>query len=225
MASYVTPKRAAEYIFYIGLESQATSGILQSNPTIASGDFKVSKDGGSLTNLNTLPAVTPSSSKMVKVTLSATEMTADNVTVVCSDAAGDEWYDLLVNIQTTARQIDDLAATGADGDTLETLSDQIDDVPTAAEILTTFGSAGNLDSRLDAIPTAEENADTLLKRDWTVITGEAARSMLNALRLLRNKWQIATGTLTVYKEDDTTPAWTAAANSETSSDVVTGMEP
>ncbi len=54
--------------------------------------------------------------------------------------------------------LDKLARTGADGDTLETLSDQIDDVPTAAEILTAFGSDGNLDSQLASLPTAAENA-------------------------------------------------------------------
>src|SRR6266849_4014368 len=51
------------------------------------------------------------------------------------------------------------------------------------------------------VPTAIENADALLKRDMSAVTGESARSPLNALRWLRNKWTIVTGTLTVYKED------------------------
>lgn len=55
-------------------------------------------------------------------------------------------------------------------------------------------------------------ADALLKRDWTLVTGEAARSVLNALRFLRNKWVVdlitaTTGTLSVKKEDDSTEAW------------------
>jgi hypothetical protein len=109
MASYVPAKYGAEYIFYVGLDSVATAGAFQSNPTVAAGDFKISKDGGTLANLTTLPTVTPASGKMVKITLSATEMSADNVTVIASDAAGAEWRDLIVNIQTAARQIDDLA--------------------------------------------------------------------------------------------------------------------
>jgi hypothetical protein len=108
MATYVPAKRATELIFYMGLVSQST-GQFQTNPTLAAGDVKVSKDGGALANLTTLPAVTPAASKMVKVTISSTEMTADNVTLVFSDAAGAEWDDVIINIQTAARQIDDLA--------------------------------------------------------------------------------------------------------------------
>lgn len=107
MPSYVTPKKNTQFIFYIGLRSRADTKVLQANPTIAAGDFKVSTDGGSLGNLGTLPAVTPASSKMVKITLSTSEMNGDNVTVVCSDAAGDEWCDEIINIQTSASQVDD----------------------------------------------------------------------------------------------------------------------
>ncbi len=111
MPSYVTAKINTEYIFYISLVSQADTKLLQSNPTIAAGDFKVSINGAALNNPATLPAVTPASSKMVKVTLSTSEMNGDNITLVCSDAAGAEWCDLVMNIQTTASQIDDLVLT------------------------------------------------------------------------------------------------------------------
>ena len=119
MATYVPAKRATEFIFYIGLRSQADSTVLQSNPTIAAGDFKVSIDGGALANPATLPAVTPASSKMVKVTLSTSEMTGDNITLIGSDASGAEWMDILVNIQTTARQVDDLAFPTTSGRSLD----------------------------------------------------------------------------------------------------------
>jgi hypothetical protein len=178
MTSYVTPKKNTAFILYVGLEDQANAGLFKAAPTLAAGDFKVSIDGGTLNNLTDLPAVVPTGGKMVKITLTAGEMNGDNVTVVCSDAAGAEWYDLIVNLQTTARQIDDLgtstyagadtagtttllariigtlatgthnpqtgdayavvnhatygnaqlARTGADSDTLKTLSDQIDTV-------------------------------------------------------------------------------------------------
>lgn len=61
-----------------------------------------------------------------------------------------------------------------------------------------------------ASPTVTDIADAILKRDWSAVSGESARSMLNALRFLRNKWSIAAGVLTVTKEDDSTAAWTAA---------------
>lgn len=101
MASVNPALNGVAYIIYIGLRSQADSTIFQSNPTLASGDAKVSIDGGALANLSTLPAVTPASSKMVKVSLSAAEMTGDNITVVMSDASGAEWMDQIINIQTT----------------------------------------------------------------------------------------------------------------------------
>lgn len=118
MPSYVTPKKNTEYIFYISLVSQSDTKIMQSNPTIAAGDFKVSTDGGALGNLGTLPVVTPAASKMVKVTLSASEMNGDNVTFEASDAAGSEWCDLTINIQTTATQIDNLVRSTTPGNTL-----------------------------------------------------------------------------------------------------------
>lgn len=68
-------------------------------------------------------------------------------------------------------------------------------------------------------------ADALLKRDWNSVTGEAARSALNAFRFLRNKWSIAAATLTVTEEDDSTPAWTAAITDDATADPVTGVDP
>lgn len=75
------------------------------------------------------------------------------------------------------------------------------------------------------IPTAVENADALLKRDMSAVTGEAARSPLNAVRFLRNKWSISGGTLTVTKEDDATTAWTATLSTDAAADPVTGSDP
>lgn len=75
-----------------------------------------------------------------------------------------------------------------------------------------------------AIPTAIENADALLKRDMSAVSGESARSPLNAFRFLRNKWGITTGTLTVTKEDDTTSAWTAAVT-QTAGNPVSSVDP
>jgi hypothetical protein len=76
-------------------------------------------------------------------------------------------------------------------------------------------------------PTATEIADALLKRDWTAVSGEAPRSVLNALRFLRNKWTTAgvPPTLTVTKEDDTTTAWTAALTTTAGAQGVSGVDP
>lgn len=122
MPTYFPPKKNTQYIFYISLASQTSAVIMQSSPTIAAGDFKVSIDGGALANLGTLPVVTPAASKMVKVTLSTSEMNGDNITFVASDAAGAEWRDLVINIQTTAQQLDDLATQTS----VNTIDDFID---------------------------------------------------------------------------------------------------
>ena len=115
MASYVTPKKNTQFIFYIGLVQQADTRLLKANPTLAAADFNVSIDGGALAALGTTPTVTPAAGRMVKVTLSTSEMNGDNITVVCSDNAGAEWCDQIINIQTSARQIDDLAYPATSG--------------------------------------------------------------------------------------------------------------
>jgi len=89
------------------------------------------------------------------------------------------------------------------------------DPPTKAE----------LDAGLDAIPTATENADALLNRDMSAVSDTTARSPLNALRALRNKVAIAAGTMTVYEEDDSTEAWTAALTTDASAEAITVVDP
>jgi hypothetical protein len=72
---------------------------------------------------------------------------------------------------------------------------------------------------------ATEIAEAILKLDWNTVTGEAARSMLNALRFLRNKWSVAAGILTVTEEDDATPAWTSTISADATADPIIGSDP
>ena len=67
-------------------------------------------------------------------------------------------------------------------------------------------------------------ADALLARN---IAGGSStgRIVTDALRLLRNKWSVAAGTLTVTQEDDTTAAWTAAVSSDAAAVPITGSDP
>src|SRR5688572_9473237 len=103
MAASNPPVKNEEFIAYIALEDMANPGSFKANPTIAAGDFQVSKDGGAFANLNTLPAVTPASGRAVKITLSATEMNADSVFVQCVDQTSPkEWADFAFYIPTTA---------------------------------------------------------------------------------------------------------------------------
>lgn len=68
-------------------------------------------------------------------------------------------------------------------------------------------------------------AEALLKLDLSTVTGEAARSVLNAIRFLRNKFTVSGTTLTVYKEDDATSAWTGTVTTNASADPITGNDP
>lgn len=89
------------------------------------------------------------------------------------------------------------------------------------------GSVGSLTTNNDktgyALTSGERTsiADALLTRDLSAVVGEAARSVLNAIRFLRNKWSISGGTLTVTKEDDSTAAWTAAVTTSAGNPVST----
>ena len=102
-APYNPPKKNEDFLIRVALEDASGTGGFKSSPTIAAGDFKVDKDGGGLTNLATLPSVSPASTVLVLITLSATEMNADVVTLVCIDQTSPkEWADLVVSIPTTA---------------------------------------------------------------------------------------------------------------------------
>lgn len=115
MANSPLPKINTAYILYRGLIDQSNTKLLKASPTLASGDFKVSIDGGAFANLATLPTVTPAAGTAVKISLSAAEMNGDNIQVTCIDASGAEWCDQFINIQTATRGIDDLAFPATSG--------------------------------------------------------------------------------------------------------------
>ena len=81
-APYNPPVKNEDFAIQIALEDYANPGNLKSSPTIAAGDFKVSKDGGALANLTTLPSVAPAASVLVTISLSSTEMNCDVVSIV-----------------------------------------------------------------------------------------------------------------------------------------------
>lgn len=74
-------------------------------------------------------------------------------------------------------------------------------------------------------PTTTENADELLNRDMSAVSDTNARSPLNALRFLRNKWDSSGGTLIVKKEDDSTTAWTGSVSSDAAAIPIVGLDP
>lgn len=102
-APYNPPKKNEDFLIRVSLEDPLNPGSFKSNPTIAAGDFKVATDAGALGNLTTLPSVSPASSVLVLISLSATEMNGDVISVVGIDQTSPkEWNDIVFAIPTTA---------------------------------------------------------------------------------------------------------------------------
>jgi hypothetical protein len=81
-----------------------------------------------------------------------------------------------------------------------------------------------------ALSAAERNsaADAILDRDMSTGTDSGSpsvRTVRQALRFLRNKWQISAGTLTVYKENDSTSSWTSTLTGTAGADPITTSDP
>lgn len=70
----------------------------------------------------------------------------------------------------------------------------------------------------------DEIADGILNRN---IGGGSStgRVVKDAFRAIRNKSVVATSTLTVYQEDDTTTAWTATVGSDPTADPIISIDP
>lgn len=104
---------------------------------------------------------------------------------------------------TVAGRTLDVTATGAAGIDWG----NIENPTTVVNLTGTTFSTGQTVTITD-VTTLNLIADTLLKRDFTAITGESARSALNSLRKLMNKIALAGNVLTVYKENDSSVAYT-----------------
>jgi len=101
-APYNPPTKGEDFVIRIALMDMNVPGAFRSSPTLASGDFKIDKDGGGLANLTTTPTVDPAGTVLVKITLSATEMNADVVTLVGIDQTSPkEWADVVMSIPTS----------------------------------------------------------------------------------------------------------------------------
>jgi len=105
-------------------------------------------------------------------------------------------------------------------------------IPQTVNIVTTdipaqIAALNNLSSAdvTAAVPTATQNADALLNRDMAAVSDTNARSPLNALRFLRNKFSSAAGVLTVTKENDLDTAWVATLTSDATAEPITGIDP
>lgn len=106
MANTSPPKKNQAFTLRVALQDLATPGSYKANPTLASGDVKIDKDGAGLNNIDAggtgVPSVSPAASIWVALALTATEMNADVVSIQFIDQTNPkEWADLAICIQTT----------------------------------------------------------------------------------------------------------------------------
>ena len=173
-------------------------------------DSEVSKDGGTFADATSEATEIATSSGMYFLDLTATEMNADTVAII-------------VKTSTAGAKTTPIVLYPEESGDLRVNVDSL----TAGAIAAASFAAGAIDAAALAADAGTEIADALLKRDMSAVTGEAARSPLNALRMLRNAWNTTEtpGTLTVKKEDDSTVAWTATLSQTQSASPITGIDP
>jgi hypothetical protein len=156
MATMLPPVYGAAFEFDVVLFAQSDNQI-KTTPTIASGDFVISKANGATANLTTLPGESPASSGIVRVQLSATEMEADKLTVKWHDAAGAEWHDGAVCIHTAAQTFNAMLAAIAALNNLSSAGAQA----AAAAALAAYNAATGADVSGLSIPAASAIADAV----------------------------------------------------------------
>ena len=76
------------------------TGQYKTTPTLASGDFKLEKDGGTAANLATLPVVAPTGGSSLDIAFSASELQGKHLVLRIVDASGAEWNDDAIHIFT-----------------------------------------------------------------------------------------------------------------------------
>lgn len=103
MAASNPPTKAAAFEFSVPMKSWASPGLFQDSPTIAAGDFQISKDGGAYANLTNLPTNSPAGSEQVEVVLTTTETNCDRWVVRWKDqTVPPEWVPDTFTVLTTA---------------------------------------------------------------------------------------------------------------------------
>ncbi|MGR3303799.1 MAG: hypothetical protein ACUZ8I_15040, partial [Candidatus Scalindua sp.] len=148
-----SPKKNVSYEFDIALIDTADTGAFKAAPTLATGDFKVSTDNGALADLTTLPVVSPAGSIIVKINLSQAEMNGNKIMVQCIDAAGAEWDDVLIFIDATVVNVDDVVRSTTPANTLDVAAsgEAEADVTKWLGTATTAATAGRPDVNIKAL--------------------------------------------------------------------------
>ncbi len=207
-------------------------------------DSEVSIDGGTFTDCTNEATEIATSSGIYYLDLTAGEMNGDTIAVLVKTSTTDAKTTVLIFYPTVLAT----AALGVNvvsmaADTLTASALAADAVTEIQSGLATSSALATVDTVVDAIkaktdnlpaspaaagdiPTATQNAEALLKIDMTTISGEAARSPMNAMRFQVNGFNITPGTpplLNVLKEDGTTTAYTRNLTVDPNAPPITGV--
>ncbi len=221
-------KNSAKYLA-MPMVNETTPGEFISGETVL--DTAYYKDGaGAWTSLAITDTFTEiGSTGIYEIDLTASEMNHDQVLIKLTSSGA---ADSMVLFQMYTNDIDDVS-------TLTTAQVNAEcDTAISDASLATAASLATVDANVDAIlldtgtdgvvisaATANQIADALLNRDMSAVSDTTARSPLNALRFLRNKYSVSGTTLTVTKEDDSTSAWTSTLTVDANANPVTGSDP
>ena len=89
------------------------TGDIRDNPTLASGDVKISLDFGTFANLATLPDVEPNSTRQVRIQLAEAELDFVIATILFVDQTLEkEWEDLALHLFTRPNPVIKVATDG-----------------------------------------------------------------------------------------------------------------
>jgi hypothetical protein len=243
-------KQSTAVTVKIGPFVDATDGATaETGLTISQADIRLTKNGGNIAQSNDATGATHDELGYYDVPLDATDTnTLGRLRVLVSESGAlPVWSDYMVMppnvwdslfgadaLQVHAVEIaNDLITAAA----IATNAIDADAMADGAITAATF-AAGAIDATAiaaDAIGSSElaatainEIADGILDRDMSTGTDSGSpsvRTVRQALRFLRNRWTAAAGTLTVYKEDDSTSSWTAALTADAAADPITGSDP
>lgn len=210
--------------------------------TIASGDCKISKDGGAFANTTTA-SFSHVAGGIYSIPLTATEMQAKVVVVKIVDQTGTkEWEDQAIVIETcnhASAEIPTFAPTVADIrsavglasanlDTQLTAIDDYLDTEVAAikaktdNLPSDPADASDVAAAFAGLPTANDVATELLTLDIDTVEGAAAvHSLCSAILKLVSRFKAATGE--TYRTDGSTVHMTQTPTTDPAADPVTEL--
>lgn len=212
---------------------RVTFDILDADGDLVTGatglDSEVSLDGAAFADCTNEATEIAASSGIYYLDLTAAEMNADTVAIIVKTSSSGAKTTPIVLYPESAGDIRSDLVDAPNSTAVTAIQNGLATTGEAAAALIAYDppTKTELDSGLLALndPTAVEIATEILTIDWTTITGEASRSVLNALRALRNKVSLSGATMTVTEEDDTAVAWTATVTSDATADPVTAIDP